>query len=82
MDVTEAVVDVLIDHTSMERDEIKLNSHLEDDLELNRLEISRVLDALAERFEVWTGKPRIKEVRRVQDLVDWLTPFATLALAE
>lgn len=72
MAVFEKVREIIAENLSLSEDEIKLESHIIDDLGADSLDVMETVMALEEEFDIKFPETDIKQVQTVNDLVKYI----------
>jgi len=72
MAVFEKVREIIAENLSLSEDEIKLESHIIDDLGADSLDVMETVMALEEEFDIKFPETNIKQVQTVNDLVKYI----------
>jgi len=73
MDIKSQVIDILSDQLGVEKDKIKLDSKIADDLGADSLDTVEVSQALEDKFSIKILDEDIKNIKTVNDIVNYLT---------
>lgn len=71
-DVLARVQDVLVDAFEIGRDEVRLEAHVVDDLDLDSIDAIDLAIGLRERMGIDLSEKELKSIRYVRDIVDLL----------
>lgn len=73
MEITfENVRDIIVDTLSCDKDQVKLDTNLAEELEADSLELVELSMALGEQFGVTIADEDLEKVKTVQDILDYL----------
>jgi len=73
MDIKSQIIDILSDQLGVEKDKIKLDSKIADDLGADSLDTVEMTQALEDKFNVKIHDEAIKNIKTVNDVVVYLT---------
>ena len=71
-DVYDRVVDVLVDHLNVDKDDVTLEDHLIDDLGADSLDLIEIVMLIEDEFGVSIPDDIAENINTVQDIVDQL----------
>ncbi|MGR6835280.1 acyl carrier protein [Syntrophomonas erecta] len=72
MDVFATVRDIIVEIKDVPADTVKLESHFEEDLEADSLDIVEMLMLLEEKFELQIPEEVAEKLKTVSDAVDYI----------
>ena len=72
-DIYDRVLDVLVDHLSVDKDKVKLEDHLVDDLGADSLDLIEIVMLIEDEFGVSIPDDIAENINTVQDIVDQLS---------
>jgi len=73
MDIKSQVINILSDQLGVDKDKIKLDSKIADDLGADSLDTVEVSQALEEKFSIKILDEDIKNIKTVNDIVNYMT---------
>ena len=76
MDIKSQVIDILSDQLGVEKDKIKLDSKVADDLGADSLDTVEMTQALEDKFNIKISDEDIKNIKTVSDVIACLTSKA------
>jgi len=68
-----AIIDILSDQLGIEKDKIKLNSKISDDLGADSLDTVEVVHVLEEKFNMNIPNEEIAKIKTVQDVINYVS---------
>ena len=72
MDIKSQVIDILADQLGVEKDKIKLDSKIADDLGADSLDTVEINQVLEEKFNISIPDADILKIKKVSDVIDYL----------
>lgn len=67
------IVNIIVDVADLDRDDIKEESLLIDDLDLSSLEIMALVSKIEDKFLIKIGEKELMNMESVKDLVDFVS---------
>lgn len=72
MEIKEQVIDILADQLGIEKQKIKADSKIAEDLGADSLDTVEINQVLEERFKLTIPDAELTKIKTVQDVIDYL----------
>lgn len=72
MDIKSAVFDILVDQLGVEKEKVKLDSKIADDLGADSLDTVEMVQVLEEKFDIQIPNEDVAKIKTVQDVISYI----------
>jgi len=73
MDIKSNVIDILVDQLGVEKEKIKLDSKIADDLGADSLDTVEMVQVLEEKFDIHIPNEDVTSIKTVQDVINYIS---------